>query len=132
MSTNAAQPTQLTSRYLIGALLAAGILWLLALSTASDAGTYHQTERKGISASYDMPLHVNGEHFSNAKRYFKRTKIQPQFSELPEPTWALHLVALVELPLLIGGNFYQTVFLAPPVRLPHLQQLNTPRAPPFI
>ena len=132
MSINAAQPTQLTSRYLVGALLAAGILWLLALSTASDAGTYHQTERKGISASYDMPLHVNGEHLSTAKRYFKRTKIQPQFSELPEPIWALNLVALIKLPSLIGVNFYQTVVLAPFIRLPHLQQLNTPRAPPFV
>lgn len=142
MPVNSAQRFQqmrLSSRFFIGAMLAVSILWLLALSTASDAGTYHHAERKSISASYDMPLHIPAEHSRALKRFFKRTSnypttdLSPHFSatETPAALWVLIASEFVVAPSLTA-EFSAADSLSPRVYLQQLQSLDSPRAPPFV
>ena len=142
MSVNSAQrfqQMQSSSRFFIGAMLAVGILWLLALSTTSDADTYHHAERKSISASYDMPLHVPAEQSRALKRFFKRTS-NPLATDLshhlsatetPVALWMLIASEFVVTPSLTA-EFSAADSLSPRVYLQQLQSLDSPRAPPFV
>lgn len=113
-------------------VLLVGLLWLAALYTGTQTTPWGAAKQNGIATAIDAPLHANSEHSFSLKRFFSRTKSQPNTLESPEPLW---LLLASEFRLAPASDFVRQSLLAeiaPAISWLQLQSLNVPRAPPLV
>ncbi|WP_323814097.1 hypothetical protein [Cellvibrio sp. NN19] len=139
MNHHTPQLSQSSMRLLWGGLLAASILWLLALASNNGVYVAGDAGSKSVAASLEMPLHVPAEHSRALKRFFKRTSNPPSTdlshhlaaTETPVALWVLIASEFVVTPSLTAA-FSVAESSSPRVYLQQLQSLDSPRAPPFV
>lgn len=139
MNHHTPQLSQSSMRLLWGGLLAASILWLLALASNNGAYVAGDAGRKSVAASLEMPLHVPAEHSRALKCFFKRSSNYPttdlshhlSATETPVALWVLIASEFVVAPSLTA-EFPVAESSTPRVYLQQLQTLDSPRAPPFV
>ncbi|HCS63329.1 MAG TPA: hypothetical protein DIW64_04175 [Cellvibrio sp.] len=117
-----------------GGVLAVGILWLLVLWNlgANSDDLVGGANPKSITASADMPLHVNSEYSLTLNRFLNRHKDQFRLVEPLEPIWALLSGEfIVSLPCVVANQHSLSAYF-PRIHIHQLQTLNAPRAPPLV
>lgn len=125
---------QSTIRLLWSGILAASLLWLLAVGNIEFSSDYAGSNKgsNGIIASVDLPLHANSEHSFTLKRFFSRYKDQPKSAEPPEPIWALTANDLIAVFPRVTARLHNSAAVNPHIYLHQLQTLNISRAPPLV